>query len=139
MPASVQVLKNSSVLYVRYYGVVVGDEMIRAAQEVAALSPGQTRFPVLLDLHDMENINLTYATMRGVVRKMDQLYDRRNLPGPQKTVIWAPGEVGYGMARMFEAIVQPDLRAMFLLEHEADALAALGQDAPDVISLIAQG
>lgn len=139
MPASMCILKTARVIYLRYTGVVRGEEMIETAREIAALSTLQTRYPVLLDLGLLTDVELTFSTLRRVVRKMDQLFTLRNMLGPQKTVVWAPGDIGYGMARMFDAVAQPDLRDLFLVETEAEALALLGLDAPDVATLAARG
>ena len=138
MPTSMQYLASVPLIYVRYDGEVTGDQMLCVAKQIAATHKASRGVPVLADLSSFEDTDLTYTRLAGTVRRMNQIFLTRDEPAPQKTVIWAPGDLAFGMTRMFEAISPKSVRDIRVARTEDEVSAHLSLDPAQVRDLLSR-
>ena len=124
MPMEYAFCSTPPLALVRYRGRIDPQVIIRSFQryvEHPLYAPGMDE---LADLSQLTEIDLDYTTMRAVLKSVNAVYTR--LPTRTRISFFAPEDVGFGMARMFEQLagLQNGARA-FVSRTEAEALAAL--------------
>ena len=123
MPISTQLIRRVPVVYLRYAGQMTSAEMVASSREVAQCRVELDGIPVLVDLSQVTGTSLNYSRMSRTVSRMNALFRPARDGAPQRTIIWAPGDLAYGMARMFEAISPEELRSVLVLRSRDKVLA----------------
>ena len=136
MPTTTRLVPQVPLIYLRYEGQMTGDEMVASSRDVARLRAEQDGLPVLVDLSRVTDTALNFSRMSRTVARMNAAFRPARNGSPQLTVIWAPGDLAYGMARMFEAISPEQLRQVKVLHHLDAALAHWQGHSAELRSLI---
>ncbi|WP_421701356.1 hypothetical protein [Aliiroseovarius sp.] len=118
MPTSTHLFDQGPLIYLRYEGQMTGAEMVASSRDVARLRAERDGLSVLVDLSRVTGTALNYSRMSRTVARMNALFHPARDGVPQLTIIWAPGDLAYGMARMFEAISPDELRTVRVLRDQ---------------------
>ncbi len=131
MPISYKILPGQMLTYVQYTGVVDADHVVQAAKAHATdsnFAPGATEF---IDLREIVEFDMSYRTMSNMIYRLGKLHDAHGPPALE--LLLADNDVAFGMARMFESIV--DLAGgppVHVVRSEAEACCA--SDGPNSAS-----
>lgn len=102
MPVSYEIRADLNRLYIRYSGVVTRDEVAQAIGEFAAdpaARPGLLQFA---DLSDVADIDMSFNEIFGLARAAADL--ARQLGAPVVGAFFAPDDLSFGMARIYESL-----------------------------------
>ena len=121
MPASYRILTNRNLVYIVFEGSLTSSDVLqmRAAQVVdPAYRAGLVE---LIDMRGTEAVEFGVLGMMNIIRQYQDLFDRYGYP--LCMVILAPGDLGYGMARMFDSLTSEDIRFKPILTQTEQAAA----------------
>ena len=100
MPIDISILPDRRSVYARFSGVITLHDIRDSHERYLALSgyaPGQTQ---IFDAEAVREIDMDYAQMNALVAMTYARYDA--LPMITHATIYAPHDIAFGMARMFE-------------------------------------
>ena len=136
MPISYKILPDKKITYVHYTGVIDADDVVRAAKTNAAqpnFAPGMIE---LIDLREILEFDMSYRTMSNMIYRLGKLHTLHGPPAQE--LLLAENDVAFGMARMFESIVElaggPNVH---IARSEAEALLRLGRPERSISELLA--
>jgi len=110
--------KTSNVTRMCYYGDVTEDELRAVSSITAALSAAVPAVAAILDVSETTNLDVRTQFVNNLAHLSDAL------PKGIPTLIVAPRDAVYGMARMFQII--NDESGLQVLRTLDEALASLG-------------
>jgi hypothetical protein len=125
MPISHRYDPELRTLFVELTGEVTANELVDAARKLSSdesVPPGHNE---LVDLSGIAQTDVTGATLRHVA----SLYastDRR--PEESRVAIYAPGDLYFGLSRMYGAFRDPSPVQIQIFRELAEARAWLGLD-----------
>ncbi|THH36196.1 hypothetical protein E4Z66_14195 [Aliishimia ponticola] len=94
--------------------------------------------PELIDLSQIKRFDIDFAATRGLIQTVN-----RQVPGEivhTPTIVWAPSDGSYGMARMFQQLAEiTDGIVVKIFRDERAALDAAGQSHESIADLLARG
>lgn len=102
MSITYQILPDLHVVFVRFVGEVRPDEHIASFLDYAADPLFDGRQDVLLDLADCTLNESYFEEMQALAIGLKGYYEVRDRAS--RTAIWAPGEVTFGMCRMYQSL-----------------------------------
>lgn len=123
MSVSVRIQRQAGLVCTRFSGQVTDDDVRQQIELIAAGAPYEGKFSAITDFTHVERFDVTTEMIRSVAAQPSPL-------SAAKRVIVAPGEVQYGVSRMFQALSQhtrPDITVVRSLT-EACAILDLSPD-----------
>jgi hypothetical protein len=90
--------RENNISKMSYFDEVTDDELLLVGQATPALMESYSPRAVILDFTRINKLRVSTA----IVRKLSQL--PRSIPEGIVTVIVAPGDLAYGLARMFQIL-----------------------------------
>ena len=119
MPVTYDIRSTPPLLYVRYLGFVTPDEVRAAFDDYASGPEFRMDRPQYVDLTRFENTAATYADIVAIAGMLERACTAQ---GATLSIgIHAPGDLGYGLARMFESAcaLRPALRSRVFTDGAA--------------------
>ena len=136
MPISYKILPGQMLTYVHYTGVVDADHVVRAAKAYTADPNFAPRATELIDLREIVEFDMSYRTMSNMIYRLGKLHAIYGPPAQE--LLLADNDVAFGMARMFESIVElADGPPVEVLRSEAETLLRLGRPERSIAELLA--
>lgn len=136
MPISYKILPGQMITYVHYTGIIDADDVVRAANANAEdpnFAPGAIE---LIDLREIDEFDMSYRTMSNMIYRLGKQHDLHGPPAEE--LLLADNDVAFGMARMFESIVElAGGPPVTVVRSEAEALLRLGRPERSVAELLA--
>jgi len=119
MPCTYEVHSNANLLYCRLVGIVSIDDIravLTRAQQGPSFRPGMLVFN---DMSRTALIDFGFAQMMEISARI-----RRIQATPKRfgaCVFFTPGDLAYGMARMFRALAEPEIEPSIGICRDRDA------------------
>ncbi|MBT55719.1 MAG: hypothetical protein CMF72_20265 [Mameliella sp.] len=127
MGLTIEMTEGSRMLHVRLSGLVDFSSCREIYQQLLELNPDHLAQNILYDLSEVEDIDLTFEEMNGLIGL------RRAYYGDSKgarIAIFAPTDTTFGMSRMYSSLLdQFDSVQVEVFRTHANALAYLDIDA----------
>ena len=124
MPITYQVLKGHDLNYVRHFGRVSSSDITDTFSKYAADLDFRPMDDQLADLSEVTEIDIDFDQMRNVLRNVNTVY--QPFPTPTRISFYAPSDLTFGMARMFQQLAEQQEGAnAFVSRTQAEALACL--------------
>ncbi len=125
MPIHNHFIPSLGCIYSRYVGVIEADDFITAFTNGIAHKDYVLGMPELLDLSEVERVEMDFSTASAILERTTAFY--RTIEGPIYKSLYAPGDLAYGMARMYQTKASLTEHAPIYTIHKdfAQALDAL--------------
>ncbi|WP_421701355.1 hypothetical protein [Aliiroseovarius sp.] len=122
MPATYQIIEPRNLVYIRFDGILGSVEVLRTRAALVTDPAYRAGLVELIDMRTTNAVDFGMVGMLNIVRQYQELFDKHGYPVCM--VIFAPGDLGYGMARMFESLTSDDIRFKPILTQTRDEAAA---------------
>ncbi len=138
MPIAYAISHELDLVYARYWATVtLGDVVANFGTFLADpdYRPGR---PELIDLSRVSRIDMDFSEARSLLATVND----QTAPAPvhTRTVIWAPTNASFGMARLYQTLAsQADGIEVHVTRDEAEALGLLGLPHNSIAALLATG
>lgn len=136
MAFSISVHKDLDLVFTRYRGFVDTQQLVEAQSAVRAHPDYTPSMTELTELSDVTDTDLDFKSILSHAWRMANHYNgtaRRT-----HHYIVAATDLGFGMARMYEAVAETDLPNMTLLvfRSEREALQSMGREETSITALL---
>lgn len=129
LPIRYKILPDLQIVLVHFLGEVGPEEHIASFMDYAAEPQFDPRHHILLDLSHCQMNDSYFEDMQRLAYRLNGYYKVRALTS--KTAVFAPGDVVYGMSRMYQSIsegVSPWEMGVFRTRAEAMAFVGIAAD-----------
>ena len=95
-------------------------EYVRSVVEDEAIRPG---FVEIVDFEPVDDMTISYSEMAP----LPQIWKNYQAKGVRAVILYAPGDIAYGVCRMFQAVIVPEgdlTRGPFTIVRNAEELGA---------------
>lgn len=121
MPAHFQFHDAQNLVYIRFEGTLTSGEVLRMRAGLVSSPAYRAGLVELIDMSQTEIIDFGMIGMLNIVRQYQDLFDAHGYPICM--IVFAPGDLGYGMARMFESLTADDIRFAPILTQTLQEVA----------------
>ncbi|MCR9275330.1 MULTISPECIES: hypothetical protein [Mameliella] len=136
MPVTFEVLPGFNLVLVHFRGEVGTEEHIESFLEYAAHPLYDRHQHALVDMADCTLHDAYFADMQRLAYRLKGYYAERD--HASRTSVYAPGDVVYGMSRMYQSItdgLSPWETGVFRTRDEAMAFVDVAPESPQGASL----
>ncbi len=134
---SYSIERGARFIRVRYWGTLTTSDVQRIVRDATSAEnrPSSAFMNRIEDLRNIDSITIGFKEVSSLSQRLSNLH----LPRIVKTALLTRGPLQYGMARMFQAILDhPTIRvSVFTSEDEALKWLALPESEDDESSLVA--
>jgi hypothetical protein len=126
MSVSVRIQRQVSLVCTRFSGQITDDDVRHQIELIAAGAPYEGKYSAITDFTHVERFDVTTEMIRAVAAQDSPL-------SAAKRVIVAPGEVQYGVSRMFQALshqTRPDITVVRSISEACAILNISSADLP---------
>ena len=118
MSVSVKIQRQAGLVCTRFSGRVTDDDVRQQIDLIAAGAPYEGRYCAITDFTHVERLDVATEVIRSVASQPSPL-------ASAKRVIVAPGDVQYGISRMFQALSHDTRPDITVVRSMAEACAIL--------------
>lgn len=136
MPVTFQILPDFNLVLARFHGEVGTEEHIASFEEYARHPLFDCRQHALVDLSDCTLDDAYFDDMQRLAYRLKDYYAVRALSS--KTAVYAPGDVVFGMSRMYQSIadgVSPWEIGVFRRRERAMGFLGIRPQTPQALRL----
>lgn len=108
MPAKYEIIERHNLVHITFYGSMTRDDVVRMRAALVTDPAYRSGFVEFIDTRLADEFDINYNGMLNIIRHYQQLFSVYGFPICM--IIFAPGELGFGMARMFETMSSDDVR-----------------------------
>ena len=138
MPIEYAFSLKHDLVYARHFGMVTLDDLATNFATYLADPLYVPERPEFIDLSTASHAKLTLADAMALVTAVNQQGGER--PVRTLTVCWAPGDLAFGMARLYSSVAaQQDGIRVAVAREQSDALGLMGLRYRTVSELLAAG
>ena len=124
MPASYSIHPDRNLVHITFKGCLTKPEVLRMREDLVTDPAYRAGFVEFIDMSETQDFSIDHNGMMGIIRQYQNLFATHGFP--RCMIIFAPGDLGFGMARMFENMTSEDIRfAPILTQTRPEALAQL--------------
>lgn len=137
MPVNYRILPEFNLVLVHFQGEVGAQEHIDSFRKYTDEPQFDGRQHILLDLSECRFDTTYFREMQQLAYLLKGYYQVR--AHTSKTAVWAPGDVVFGMSRMYQAISEGDSPwELGIFRTKVEALEFLGfaQDSPQEAAML---
>lgn len=138
MPISYCISPDLDLLYARYFGPMRAEQfsdIYRVYMDDPDYRLGRTE---LIDMSDATALELNFEQVKTILMGVGRAIPKGT--PPIRTVLLAPGDVAFGLARMYQSLADySGLLEVSVHRTETDALSALDLPYPSVQAMLAEG
>lgn len=127
MPCSFKVFSAANLIIVRLWGSIRLDEILEMNAQYSTNTTANSGFLEFVDLSEVTEIDLDFMQVRAIITNREKTVPKDI--SPRVAAIYAPGDVSFGMARMFQSFSAGRLPTdIHVFDNVPDALAHLDRD-----------
>jgi hypothetical protein len=125
MPIQIEIHNEECCLIVRCIGEVADEELIEAWSAAYGSKDWVPGMPELVDLSKLEGGQITAEGIRKLEEYCQRVYLENGL-SEVKVAVYAPHPLGYGLTRMYQALVNGSPEQVFVTKDLDKARAFIG-------------
>lgn len=125
MPIQIEIHKEEFYLFARYIGEITDEDLLEAwstAYESEDWVPGMRE---LVDLSEIKTVQATSKGIRKLGLYCQRIYSEHGL-SEVKTAVYAPSPLGYGLTRMYQALIEESPEQVFITKNWDEARTFIG-------------
>ena len=120
MPADYRILEQHNLVHITFSGVMTRGDVLRMRSSLVTDKAYRAGLVEFVDTRSADEFEITYNGMMNIIRHYQELFGAYGFPACM--IIVAPGDLGFGMARMFEIMASEDMRFRPLLTQNDEEL-----------------